>query len=73
MIFYPLLLSNRGFFGGEAKLKIFNAENLLAMDSSMFSKQATTSDPYVSIVCPEGEGFRGKSLGKTKVVKKNLR
>jgi len=71
LIFYPLRLdSGRGFFGGDVRIKINNAENLLAMDSGIFSKNATTSDPYIVVCCPEGENFRDNKVAKTKTKKK---
>lgn len=72
LIFYPLFTCPKGFFGGNLILKIHQAENLMAMDKSMFAKAATSSDPYIVVSCPEGESFKANKVANTKTVKKTL-
>ncbi|GMH66620.1 hypothetical protein TrLO_g6671 [Triparma laevis f. longispina] len=72
LIFYPLFNTPQGFFGGNCEIKIIQASNLVAMDKSLFAKSATSSDPYISVCCPEGDRFKDNIVAKTKTVKKTL-
>ena len=74
LIFFPFHQAPvTDFFGGEFKITVHKAVNLPAMDSgSMFSKTATSSDPYVKVSITEHDTGKLTKKAQTKTAKKEL-